>query len=225
MNTLNIRALRASVLGTIALAALLFIPAGTLDYWQGWLFMAVFAGASSAVTVYLAIKDPELLERRMSAGPTAEKERTQKVVMLIAMTGFIAMIVVPALDHRFGWSPAPPYVSLAGDVLVGFSFLLVFMVFKANTYAASTIQVAQGQQVISSGPYALVRHPMYAGSLPLLIGMPLALGSWLGLIVLLLFMPALIWRLQDEEKFLRKNLAGYAAYCQEVRYRLLPYIW
>ncbi|WP_233212552.1 isoprenylcysteine carboxylmethyltransferase family protein [Collimonas sp. PA-H2] len=196
-----------------------------MDYWQGWLFMAVFVGASCAVTVYLAINDPELLERRMSAGPTAEKELTQKVVMLIAMTGFIALIVVPALDHRFGWSPAPPHVSLAGDVLIGFSFLLVFMVFKANTYAASTIQIAQGQQVISSGPYALVRHPMYAGSLPLLIGMPLALGSWLGLIVLLLFMPALIWRLLDEEKFLRKNLAGYADYCQKVRYRLLPYIW
>lgn len=225
MNKLNIRALRASLLGAIALAALLFIPAGTLDYWQGWLFVAVFVGASSAVTVYLAINDPELLERRMSAGPTAEKELTQKVVMLIAMMGFIALIVVPALDHRFGWSPAPPYVSLAGDVLIGFSFLLVFMVFKANTYAASTIQIAQGQQVISSGPYALVRHPMYAGSLPLLIGMPLALGSWLGLIVLLLFMPALIWRLLDEEKFLRKNLAGYADYCQKVRYRLLPYIW
>ena len=225
VNTLNIRALKASLLGAITLAALLFIPAGTLDYWQGWLFMAVFVGASSAVTVYLAIRDPALLERRMKAGPTAEKESTQKRVMFVAMAGFIALIVVPALDHRFGWLPAPPYVSLAGDVLVVFSFLLVFMVLKANTYAASTIQIAAGQKVISSGPYALVRHPMYAGVFPLLVGMPLALGSWLGLPVVLLIMPTLIWRLLDEEKFLRQNLSGYAEYCQKVRYRLLPYIW
>lgn len=225
MNTLNIRALRASLFGAVALAALLFLPAGTLDYWQGWLFMAVFVGASSAVTVYLAIKDPALLERRISAGPRAEKESTQKRVMLLAVLGFIALIVVPALDRRFGWSPAPPYVSLVGDVLVGLSFLLVFLVFKANTYAASTIQVAAGQQVISTGPYALVRHPMYAGSLPLLLGMPLALGSWLGLLALLLIVPALIWRLLDEEQFLRLNLPGYAAYCRKIRYRLLPYVW
>ncbi|AMP14014.1 ergosterol biosynthesis ERG4/ERG24 family protein [Collimonas pratensis] len=161
----------------------------------------------------------------MKAGPTAEKESTQKRVMFFAMAGFIALIVVPALDYRFGWSPAPPYVSLAGDVLVAFSFLLVFMVLKANTYAASTIQVAAEQKVISTGPYALVRHPMYAGVFPLLVGMPLALGSWLGLLLVLLLMPTLIWRLLDEEKFLRQNLSGYAEYCQKVRYRLLPYIW
>jgi protein-S-isoprenylcysteine O-methyltransferase Ste14 len=225
MNKLNFRAVRASLLGVVILAALIFIPAGTLNYWQGWLFMVVFAGASSAVTVYLAINDPELLERRISVGPRAEKESTQKVVMSFAMTAFIALIIVPALDHRFGWSPAPSYISLAGDMLIAVSFLLVFIVFKANTYAASTIQVTAGQEVISSGPYALVRHPMYAGVLPLLAGTPLALGSWLGLLALLLFMPALIWRLLDEEKFLRKNLRGYADYCQQVRYRLLPYIW
>ncbi|GAC1548216.1 MAG: isoprenylcysteine carboxylmethyltransferase family protein [Collimonas sp.] len=207
------------------MAALLFMSAGTIDYWQGWLFMAVFMGASSAITVYLAIKDPKLLERRMNAGPRAEKEPVQKILMFFAVAGFIALLVFPAFDHRFGWSPVPATISLAADVFILFSFFLVFMVLKANTYAASTIQIAQGQTVISTGPYALVRHPMYAGALPLLIGMPLALGSWWGLCVLILLLPALIWRLLDEEKFLQKNLPGYAYYCRKVRYRLLPFVW
>lgn len=225
MNRLNFRAFRSSLLGAIVMAVLLFISAGTIDYWQGWLFMAVFVGASAAITVYLAIKDPQLLERRMSAGPTAEKEPIQKILMFFAMTGFIALFVFPAIDHRFGWSPVPANISLAADALILFSFLLIFIVLKANTYAASTIQIAEGQKVISTGPYAFVRHPMYAGALPLLIGMPIALGSWWGLFVLMLFVPALIWRLLDEEKFLQKNLAGYTDYCQKVRYRLVPFIW
>jgi protein-S-isoprenylcysteine O-methyltransferase Ste14 len=207
------------------MAALLFIPAGTFGYWQAWLFMAVFVGASATITVYLAIRDPKLLERRMNVGPTAETEPTQKILMFFAMTGFIALFVFPAFDHRFGWSPVPSYVSLAGDALIAFGFLLIFIVIKVNTYAASTIQIAEGQKVISTGPYSLVRHPMYAGALPLLIGVPLALGAWRGLFVLILFIPALIWRLLDEEKFLQKNLPGYTDYCQEVHYRLVPFIW
>jgi protein-S-isoprenylcysteine O-methyltransferase Ste14 len=207
------------------MAALLFIPAGTFGYWQAWLFMAVFVGASATITVYLAIRDPKLLERRMNVGPTAETEPTQKILMFFAMTGFIALFVFPAFDHRFGWSPVPSYVSLAGDALIAFGFLLIFIVIKVNTYAASTIQIAEGQKVISTEPYSLVRHPMYAGALPLLIGVPLALGAWRGLFVLILFIPALIWRLLDEEKFLQKNLPGYTDYCQEVHYRLVPFIW
>jgi protein-S-isoprenylcysteine O-methyltransferase Ste14 len=225
LSSLHIRALRSSLLGTIALAALLFIPAGTLHYWQAWVFMAVFVGASAAITVYLAIKDPILLERRMSAGPTAEKEPTQKVIMFLAMAGFIALIVFPPLDHRFGWCPVPAYISVVGDALIALGFLLIFFVLKVNTYGASTIQIAQGQKVISTGPYARVRHPMYAGALPLVIGVPLALGSWCGLFVLILFMPALIWRLLDEEKFLEKNLPGYVEYKNTVKYRLIRFIW
>ena len=140
------------------------------------------------------------------------------------MIGFIALFVFPAFDHRFGWSPVPLYISLAGDVLVAFGFLFIFFVFKVNTYAA-TIQIAEGQKVISTGPYALVRHPMYAGALVMLIGVPLALGSWWGLFTLALIMPVLIWRLLDEEKFLSKNLPGYTEYCQKVRYRLVTSVW
>ena len=194
MNKLYFRALRSSIYGFFAMAALLFVPAGTLDYWQAYVFMAVFVGGSTAITVYLAIKDPKLLERRMKVGPTAEKEPTQKIIMVFALLGFIALLVVPALDRRFMWSSVP-------------------------------IQVAEGQTVVSTGPYAVVRHPMYAGVLPLLIGTPLALGSWCGLGALILFMPALIWRLLDEERFLHKNLPGYTEYTQKVRYRLVPFVW
>jgi protein-S-isoprenylcysteine O-methyltransferase Ste14 len=225
MNDLNVRALRSSLLGTIALAALLFIPAGTLNYWQAWAFMAVFVGASSVVTVYLAINDRKLLERRMDTGPMAEKQRTQKIVMSFAMAGFVALIVVPALDHRFVWSSVPAYVAASGDVLVALGFLFVYLVLKVNTFAASTIQMAEGQTVISTGPYALVRHPMYAGVLPLLIGTPLALGSWWGLFALFVVIPALVWRLLDEEKFLAMNLPDYVAYEAKVRNRLIPFVW
>ena len=204
------------------MAALLFIPAGTLAYWQAWAFMAVFVGTSGAISVYLAIKDPQLLERRMKAGPAAEKERTQKVIMLLAMVGFIALLVIPALDHRFGWSRVPSYVSLAGDLLVALGFLCIFFVFRVNSYGASTIQLAEDQKVISSGPYAYVRHPMYAGGLIMLAGVPFALGSRSGLFVLLIMIPVLVWRLLDEEQFLAKNLPGYTEYQKKVRSRLIP---
>ena len=145
--------------------------------------------------------------------------------MFLAMAGFIGLLVVSALDHRFRWSRVPAYVCLLGDALIAIGFLLVFFVLKVNTFAASTIQVAEGQKVVSTGLYAYVRHPMYAGSFPILIGTPLALGSWWGIFALIVFFPALIWRLVDEESFLRKNLPGYTEYTEKVLYRLLPYVW
>jgi protein-S-isoprenylcysteine O-methyltransferase Ste14 len=225
MNDLTRRALRSSLFGSVALAALLFIPAWTLDYWQAWLFMAVFVCTSGAITVYLAIRDPKLLERRMNVGPRAENEPAQKIIMLLATLGFIVTIVFPVLDHRFGWSAVPASVSVLGDALIALAFLFVFFVFRQNSYGASTIQIAEGQTVISTGPYAFVRHPMYAGALVMLIGTPLALGSWWGLFAVLLILPVLIWRLLDEERFLRQNLPGYAEYQTKVKYRLLPFIW
>jgi protein-S-isoprenylcysteine O-methyltransferase Ste14 len=225
MHSLNLRALRSSLLGTVVMGALLFIPAGTLRYWQAWLFMLVFVGASGAITVYLALHNPALLARRMKAGPAAETQPAQKLIVLVAMAGFVALLVVPALDHRFGWTPVPASISVIGAGLVAFGFFLVFVVLKENTYGASTIQVVEGQTVISTGPYALVRHPMYAAALLLVAGMPPALGSWSGLWALVLMVPALVWRLLEEEKFLAGNLPGYSDYCRRVRYRLLPAIW
>jgi protein-S-isoprenylcysteine O-methyltransferase Ste14 len=225
MNAVTRGALRSSLFGILVLAALLFIPAWTLHYWQAWLFMAVFVCASGAISVYLAIRDPKLLERRMNVGPQAEKEPAQKIIMVFAMIGCIAVLVFPALDYRFGWSSVPASVSVLGDALIVLGFLFTFFVFRENSYGASTIQIAEGQTVISTGPYALVRHPMYAGALVMLIGIPLALGSWWGLFALLFILSVLIWRLLDEERFLRQNLAGYADYQAKVKYRLLPFIW
>ena len=225
MNTLNRKAFRGLLFLLLVMAALLFIPAGTLDYWQAWTFLAVYFVSSLAITLYLIKNDPKLLERRMSAGPTAEKETTQKIIMLFASLGFIGLIVFPALDHRFAWSHVPPYAALAGDVLVVLGWLAIFFVFKENTFTSATIELAPDQKVISTGPYAFVRHPMYAGGIVMLLGVPIALGSWWGLLVIVAMMPALIWRLFDEEKFLARNLQGYVEYQKKVPYRLIPLIW
>jgi len=225
MRALQLRAFAGLLFLLVVLAVLLFLPASPDHFWQAWVFLAVFFIPSLAITVYLMKKDPDLLARRMSGGPTAEKEPAQKIIMLLVSVGFIALIVIPALDHRFGWSSMPVSIALAGNGLVLLGWLGIFFVFQANTYAAATIQLAPGQTIISTGPYALVRHPMYAGGLLMLIGMPIALGSWWGLLVILAMMPALIWRLFEEEKFLVRNLAGYVAYQRTVPYRMIPLVW
>jgi protein-S-isoprenylcysteine O-methyltransferase Ste14 len=225
MTALTLKAYRAVLIIVAIMAALLFVAAGTLDYWQAWIFLAVYFVASLAVTFDLAQRDPQLLERRMGGGPFAEKEVTQKIIMSLTSLGFIALIVVPALDRRFAWSDVPPYLALAGDLLVALGFLAAYFVFRENTFTSATIELAPEQRVISTGPYALVRHPMYAGGIILLVGVPLALGSWWGLLVVAAMVPALIWRLIDEEKFLARNLTGYPEYQRKVRYRLVPGVW
>jgi protein-S-isoprenylcysteine O-methyltransferase Ste14 len=225
MNTLTMRALRALLFVVVAMAALLFGVAGTPGYWQAWTFLAVYVALSVAITVYLAKEDPGLLQRRMSGGPLAERRTSQKIIMSVTSLGFIGLIVVPALDHRFGWSQMPPSVALAGDVLMALGWLAIFFVFKENSFTSATIELAPDQRVISTGPYALVRHPMYAGGLVLLLGIPIALGSWWGVLAFVTIMPALIWRLIDEERFLARNLPGYTEYQEKVRYRLIPRVW
>ena len=225
MKSLNVKAFGGLLFLLIVMAALLFLPAWTLDYWQGWAFLTVFGASALAITVYLMKKDPKLLERRLQAGPTAEKERSEKIIQTITSIMFIAMLVVPALDHRSHRYAMPPYVAIAGDVLVALGFLIIFFVYKENTFASATIELAPEQKVISTGLYALVRHPMYMGALFLFVGIPLALGSWWGLLGFALMTPALIWRSFDEEKFLAKNLRGYVEYKNKVRYRLVPFVW
>jgi protein-S-isoprenylcysteine O-methyltransferase Ste14 len=209
----------------VILGAALFIPAGTTSYWQAWVFLGVFFTCVVAITVYLMRNDPKLLERRVNAGPVAEQEPTQKIIQLLASLSFIAIFIVSALDHRFGWSAVPPYAVALGDVLVALGFYFVLLVFRTNTYAAGTIEVEPGQCVISTGPYALVRHPMYGGALIMLLGIPLALGSWWGLLTIIPMAFVLVWRALDEEAFLVKNLPGYAEYRDHVKHRLVPLIW
>ena len=225
MNTLNMKAFTGLLFLLLVMAALLFVPAWTLDYWQAWMFLAVYFAASLAITLYLMKKDPKLLKRRMSGGPTAEKEPAQRIIMSLASLGFIGLLVLPALDHRFAWSHMESYVALGGDGLLVLGWLAIFFVFKENTFTSATIELAPDHKVISTGPYALIRHPMYAGALVMLAGMPIALGSWWGLLLIVAMMPALIWRLLDEEKFLARNLPGYVEYQRKVRYRLIPLVW
>jgi protein-S-isoprenylcysteine O-methyltransferase Ste14 len=145
--------------------------------------------------------------------------------MLFASAGFVASLIVPALDHRFNWSGVPPYLVIIGDAMTALWFYVMFLVFKVNAFSSATIEVSEDQKVVTAGPYAVVRHPMYAGGLMFFIGTPLALGSYWGLLAFAVVLPALIWRLLDEEKFLAKNLPGYVEYCAKVHYRLIPHIW
>lgn len=220
---------RKAVIGTLRMLAILviaiFLPAGTLRWWQGWGCLAAFFVPASIISVWVARNDPALLERRLKAGPRAEKEVGQKIVQAIAAIVFVADFLVPAFDHRFGWSPAPAYVSLIGDAMMVLGFIVVFAVFRENTFTSAIIEVAEDQTVISTGPYAAVRHPMYIGALVMLYGIPLALGSWWGLLVNVPMTAALVWRLLDEERFLVKNLKGYAQYRERVKYRLIPLMW
>jgi protein-S-isoprenylcysteine O-methyltransferase Ste14 len=225
MSNLRTKALVALLLLFLAMAALLFIPPWTLDYWQAWTFLSVYFAASAAITLYLMKKDPHLLARRMSGGPAAEKLPAQKIIMSLTSLGFIGLLVVPALDRRFAWSHLPPSAALAGDALVGIGFLGIFLVFRENSFTSATIELAPDQKVVSTGPYAVVRHPMYATALVMLLGIPIALGSLWGIFVFVAFVPALLWRLFDEEKFLVKNLPGYREYQARVRYRLVPRVW
>jgi protein-S-isoprenylcysteine O-methyltransferase Ste14 len=209
----------------LVMASVVFAVAGTLRYWQAWTFLALYFAASLAITLYLIKKDPALLARRMSGGPFAEKEPAQKLIMSATSLGFIGLLVLPAIDHRLGWSGLPGWAVIAGDVIMLLGWLGIFFVFRENSFASATIESAADQPVISSGPYAWVRHPMYAAALVLLLGIPLALGSIWGVLIVLALVPVLIWRLMDEERFLVDHLPGYREYQGRVRYRLLPPIW
>jgi protein-S-isoprenylcysteine O-methyltransferase Ste14 len=174
----------------------------------------------------MALYDKELLESRLHAGPTAETTSAQRVITAVGLLVFVAAVVIMVLDHRFGWSPpVPAYVSILGNALIVLGILIYFLVVRENRYAASTVQVVEGQTVVSTGPYAIVRHPMYAGAMLVFVGTPLALGSWWGLLLTPLFFGWFAWRLVNEEQFLRTNLPGYEEYTRKVRYRLAPHIW
>jgi protein-S-isoprenylcysteine O-methyltransferase Ste14 len=225
MDPLHRQAIGQGLFGTIAFIVLIFGPAGTFDYWQGWLFLGVFAVSSVGSTVYLAIHDRPLLERRMKAGPQHERERPQRIIVSLLLVAFVALLVLPGLDYRFAWSPVAPWVSILGNVVILLSFLFIFWVTRVNSFAASSVRVEKDQEVIDTGPYALVRHPMYAAAIWLFVGMPLALGSWWPLGLIVAFMPVLVWRLLDEERILQRDLPGYMGYMRRVRFRLVPWVW
>ena len=225
MKNLNIKAFAGLFALLAVVAAALFIPAWNLDYWQAWVFLLAFFGSSFVITIYLMKNDPALLEKRITAGPLHEKETNQKIIQFVAQIAFLLVIIFPVLDHRFGWSMVPPYINIAGDLLIIIGFYIVFLVFQENTYVSALIEVGTEQKVVSTGPYAWVRHPMYIGALVLLLGTPLALGSWWGTFTIIPIALIIIWRLLDEGQFLVKNLPGYSEYNNQVRYRPVPFVW
>lgn len=223
--SLTARTWRALLGLAAGMAALLFIPAGTFRYAEAWIYLAIFLGASTLITARLMVADRALLERRMRGGPWRELRPAQRNIMTGASVAFLALLIVPALDHRFGWSHVPPGVTWAGDALVAIGLYLVSIVYRENTFLSARIEIAQNQTVVSTGSYAIVRHPMYATSSLYILGTPLALGSYWGFVPAVAMVPFLIWRLLDEERLLTRSLAGYSDYRKKVRYRLVPRVW
>jgi protein-S-isoprenylcysteine O-methyltransferase Ste14 len=220
-----LQAITSGLIGLVAFGLLVFWPAGTFDYWQGWTFIAVFAASTTIPSLYLAATNPAALKRRMQAGPAAETRVLQKVIISIAFLAMGATIVVSALDFRFGWSSVPAAISVVGDVLVAVGLGIAMLTTIQNGYASANITVESGQQVVSTGLYSVVRHPMYFGNVVLMIGIPLALGSYWGLIFVIPGVAILALRILDEEKVLTQELAGYPDYTNKVHYRLMPGVW
>lgn len=221
----GLRAIAVGVFGVAAFGVLLFVPAGTLNYWQAWVFLIVFAGSTWIPALYLLHENPAALERRMRAGPGAEARTLQKIVIAVAFVSAPGMIVLSVLDHRLGWSHVPAAVSVAGDVLVAVGLGVAVLVVVQNGCAAANVTVEKNQRLVSTGLYGLVRHPMYVGILIMMVGIPLSLGSYWGLVIVILGLAVLAIRILDEEKLLKSELAGYREYTQKVRFRLVPYVW
>ena len=209
----------------VVLGLALFLPAGTIAYWQAWVYMVCFTLCVIAITVSLMMHDRALLERRIKAGPLAETTATQKLIQSIAQLAFLSVYVISALDWRNGWSSVPIIISIGADGIVITGFFIVYRVFRENTFTSATIEVGKEQQVVTTGPYSVVRHPMYSGALLMLLATPPALGSWWGLLTVVPMMAVIVWRLLDEEKFLEESLQGYSNYMTSVRWRLLPNVF
>lgn len=201
---------------------LVFLPAGTLLYWEAYVYFFSLLIPLVVNMTYLYYNDKDLLERRMR---TREKQPQQKVFFVLATVSIIGAFVIPGLDKRFMWSEVPFAVVIFADVLIVLSYLFIALVFKTNTYASRVVEVEQEQKVISTGPYAIVRHPMYTGMIILYIMTPIALGSYWGVIPAILLPFILVFRIKNEEQLLREELEGYTEYCENIRYRLIPFIW
>ncbi len=224
LRKLLLSSLATFVIGVIVLGVLLCLLAGSFTYWRGWVLTLLFAILTTSQGIYLGIKDPELLKRRTQVAPEGEST-AQKIFIVVGLLSTFGLFVVSAVDRRFGWSQVPVFVSVIGDALLVFSFYIYYLVFRENSYAASSIKTFERQKVISTGLYGIIRHPKYVGDLFLVVSIPLALGSWWALALIVLSIAGLVWRILDEEKLLKKDLPGYVEYTQKVRYRLVPFVW
>lgn len=222
---LALQTIASGFFGLALFVVALFWPAGTFHYWQAWVFIAVFMATTMVPSVYLAVRDPAALQRRLHGGPAAETRTAQKIIIWAITGSAFAAFVLSALDHRFGWSSVPVAVVVLGNVLVAVGLVLAQAVVFQNSFAGASIRVEDQQPLVSTGLYGLVRHPMYFGAVLMMFGTPPALGSYWGLLVSIAAIPIFGARIADEEKMLRAELDGYDEYAQKVRYRLLPYVW
>ncbi len=220
-----LQSLASVVFGLVFFSLALFWPAGTFHYWQAWVFIFVFMFATMGPSLYLAVKMPDALARRMKGGPFAETRPLQRVIIVGTIVSVAAVLVVSAFDHRFGWSTVPTSVVVIGNILVFLGLTIAQFVVIQNNYAGATVTVEEGQKVVSTGLYGIVRHPMYVGTLIMMLGTPLALDSYWGLVVIAPALPILAVRITDEEKMLREELDGYQEYTEQVHYRLVPGVW
>jgi len=220
--SLATRLILRTVISVVVVAAFLFLPAGSLRYWRGWAFVALWFLPMLIASPYFLKHDPQLVERRLQ---TKEKSSEQKTIIRVAQPIVFANLLVPGLDYRFGWSHVPVWLTILSDALVLAGYVITFWVMKENSFASRTIQVVEGQRVISTGPYRLVRHPMYFGAVLMLLFTPFALGSWWALPGFVLVVALILLRLLHEERVLNRELTGYPEYCLRTRYRLIPLVW
>lgn len=215
------KAYRIPVIIALVIGIILFLPAGSLKYWEGWVYWLETFAMVTFFAAYFQKRDPALLARR---NQFKEREPQKGIVSVISFLSILSFLI-PGLDYRFHWSVVPTWLIILSNAVVILGFVFIFFVFKQNSYASTIIQVEKEQQVISTGPYAIVRHPMYAATLLILLFTPLALGSYWALLGFLLFIPSNVMRLIEEEKVLLRDLPGYKDYCLKTRYRLIPLIW
>jgi protein-S-isoprenylcysteine O-methyltransferase Ste14 len=215
-------ALSRFIPGVIIMSALLFIPAGSVKFWNAWLFMGVLFIPMLFVIFYLIIRDPELLYKRLK---TNEREKTQKKVVMLTSVVFLSVFIIAGFDYRFGWSAVPVLLEIlsAGIVLIG--YILFYMVMRQNSYASRVVEIQEKQKVIDTGLYGIVRHPMYFAAILMFMFMPLVLGSFFALIPLLIFPFQMSTRMKNEEEILEKGLVGYIRYKEKVRYKIIPFVW
>jgi len=228
MDPTRLTALKKQVIFRFGLAVLiipiaLFALAGTIHYWQGWLYWAVLLFPMLVAVIYFLRTDPELLERRMRY---KEKEHEQRTIILRGTAVLIVGFLTIAIDLKLhGLNQVPTAIVLMADAGIFLGYCLILWVFKENSYASRTIEVVEGQKVVTTGPYSIIRHPMYLGTLVMYLLTPIALGSWWAAPIFFLYIPIIVWRIFNEEKVLLRDLPGYREYCQERNYRLLPLIW
>ena len=221
-SSLASRLILRTVTSVVFVAAFLFLPAGSLHFWRGWAFMALWFLPMLIASPYFLKHDPQLVERRLQ---TKEKSKEQKTIIRLAQPIVFLNLLVPGLDYRFCWSRVPIWLTILSEAMVLTGYVITFWVMKKNSFCSRTVQVMEGQKVISTGPYRFVRHPMYFGAMLMLLFTPFALGSWWALPGFLLVGVLIVLRLLNEEKVLGKELPGYSEYCQRTRYRLIPLVW